>query len=88
MAKGIQAEQPDWLSPLATTSGRLKQEFRYDVWRQPTRSGGADYNFGVGKGLEFILAPRIQLMIGPPPYIAHMGATTPDGYAAVDAQVP
>src|SRR6516162_4092275 len=31
MAELVQTEQPDCLSPLATTSGRLKQEFRYDV---------------------------------------------------------
>lgn len=31
MAAEAQAKQPDWLSPLATTSGRLKQEFRYDI---------------------------------------------------------
>ena len=28
MGERIQADEPDWLSPLATTSGRLKQEFR------------------------------------------------------------
>jgi len=83
MGERIQAHEPDWLSPLATTSGRLKQEFRYDVWRQPGTAGDTDYNFGAGKGLEFILAPRIQLMVGPPPYIAHEGGKTPDGYADI-----
>lgn len=83
MGERIQAGEPDWLSPLATTSGRLKQEFRYDVWRQPGTAGDTDYNFGGGKGLEFILAPRIQLMVGPPPYIAHEGGQTPDGYADI-----
>ena len=82
MGERIQAEQPNWLSPLATTSGRLKQEFRYDVWRQPAPSG-TDYNFGGGKGLEFILAPRIQLMVGAPPFVAHMGAATPEGFADI-----
>jgi len=83
MGERVQAEQPDWLSPIATTSGRLKQEFRYDVWRQPTLSGGTDYNFGGEKGLEFIVAPRIQLLVGPPPYVAHMGSATPDGFADI-----
>ena len=83
MGERIQADEPDWLSPLATTSGRLKQEFRYDVWRQPGTVGDTDYNFGAGKGLEFILAPRTQLMVGPPPYIAHQGGRTPDGYADI-----
>jgi hypothetical protein len=83
MGERIQAAEPGWLSPLATTSGRLKQEFRYDVWRQPGTADDTDYNFGAGKGLEFILAPRIQLMVGPPPYIAHEGSKTPDGYADI-----
>jgi hypothetical protein len=83
MGERIQSDEPGWLSPLATTSGRLKQEFRYDVSRQPGATGDADYNFGAGKGLEFIVAPHIQLMVGPPPYIAHQGGKTPDGYADV-----
>jgi len=83
MGERIQAEQPDWLSPIATTSGRLKQEFRYDVWRQPASLGGTDYNFGGGKGLEFIIAPRIQLMVGPPSYVAHIGAATADGFGDI-----
>jgi hypothetical protein len=82
MGERAQAKQPGWLSPLATTSGRLKQEFRYDVWRQPA-GAGTDYNFGGGKGLEFIVAPRIQLLIGLPPYLAHAGSPRPDGYADV-----
>lgn len=83
MAERIQAGEPDWFSPLATTSGRLKQEFRYDVWRQPGTPGDTDYNFGAGKGLEFIAAPRIELMVGPPPYVAHEGGKTQDGYADI-----
>jgi hypothetical protein len=83
MGERVQADEPNWLSPLATTSGRLKQEYRYDVWRQPGTAGDTDYNFGAGKGLEVILTPRIQLMVGPPPYIAHEGGKTPDGYADI-----
>jgi len=83
MGERIQADEPDWLSPLATTSGRLKQELRYDVWRQPGTAGDTDYNFGAGKGLEFIAAPHIQLMVGAPPYIAHEGGRTPDGFADI-----
>jgi len=83
MGERIQADEPNWLSPLATTSGRLKQEFRYDVWRQPETPGDTDYNFGAGKGFEFIAAPHVQLMVGAPPYIAHEGGKTPDGYGDI-----
>ena len=86
MGEHIQVQQPGWLSPLVTTSGRLKQEFRYDVYQQPALRG-TDYNFGGGKGLEFIVAPRVQLLIGPPPYVAHVGVSTPGGFADVPLMV-
>jgi hypothetical protein len=87
MGERIQAQEPDWLSPLVTTSGRLKNEFRYDVFHQPLSPGGSQYNFGGGKGLEFIVAPHVQLLLGPPPYVAHMGSATPDGYADIPLMI-
>jgi hypothetical protein len=83
MGERLQEEQPDWLSPIVTTSGRLKQEFRYDAWRQPTLRGETDYNFGGGKGLELIIAPRTQLLVGPPSYVSHAGADTRDGFGDI-----
>jgi len=80
MAERIQAEQPDWLSPIATTSGRLKQEFRYEVWRQTTPTGETVYTVGGGKGLEFIVAPRLQLMVGVPSYVAHEPSGPRNGF--------
>jgi hypothetical protein len=90
MGERIQAEQPNWLSPMATTSGRLKQELRFDVWQQPGTRGGTDYNFGGGKGLEFIVAPRTQLLIGVPPYVEHTGgvaAPAPNGFADIPLMI-
>src|SRR5690349_17360875 len=80
MAKDTQANQPDWLSPIATTSGRLKQEFRYDVWRQTSPSGAPVYVLGGGKGLELIVAPRIQILLGIPSYVNQMGNGPLDGF--------
>jgi hypothetical protein len=68
MAAETQARQPDWLSPLATTSGRLKQELRLDVFDQPSPNGNRTYQFGGGKGLEFITTSRTQLLLGVPSY--------------------
>ena len=60
MTEQADAGQPDWLSPLATTSGRIKDEFRYDMWRQSTPTGSTISTFGGGgKGLEFIAAPDV-----------------------------
>ena len=68
MGEHAQATQPDWLSPLATTSGRLKQEFRFDTFDQPSANGNRTYQLGGGKGLEFITSPRTQLLLGVPTY--------------------
>jgi len=68
MADEVQASQPGWLSPLATTSGRLKQEFRFDTFAQPSSGGNRTYQLGGNKGLEFITSPRTQLLLGIPTY--------------------
>jgi hypothetical protein len=80
MADREEASEPNWLSPLATTSGRIKDELRYDMWRQTTPTGGAISTFAGGKGLEFIAAPRVQLLLGVPSYIGHSAASPPDGF--------
>jgi hypothetical protein len=80
MAAETQAKQPDWLSPLATTSGRLKQELRYDVWDQPAAQGNRTYQFGGGKGLEFITSSRTQILAGIPTYTLHSPNGAPGGF--------
>ena len=80
MADKAQAEQPDWLSPLVTTSGRLKQEFRYDIWDQPSAGGNHTYQFGGNKGLEFITSSRTQLLLGLPTYTAVSPNGPPGGF--------
>ena len=75
MADKVQTEQPDWLSPLATTSGRLKQEFRFDTYDQPTPGGNRTFQLGGNKGLELITSPRTQLLLGDPTYTL----VTPNG---------
>ena len=76
----VQATQPDWLSPLATTSGRLKQEFRYDIWDQPASAGNRSYQFGGNKGLELITSSRTQILIGVPTYTLVSPNGPPGGF--------
>ena len=80
MAAETEAKQPDWLSPLATTSGRLKQELRYDIWDQPAAQGNRTYQFGGGKGLEFITSSRTQILTGIPTYTLHSPNGPPGGF--------
>ena len=83
MAAETQAKQPDWLSPLATTSGRLKDELRYDIWDQPATPGNRTYQFGGGKGLEFITSSRTQILAGIPSYTLHSPNGAPGGFGDV-----
>jgi hypothetical protein len=74
------AEQPHWITPLATTTPRLEQEFRYDVlWQQTQADQPGVTNFGAGKGLELIPFDRVEVIAGVPAYI-HRGGTGNDGF--------
>jgi hypothetical protein len=56
-------------TPLATTTPRREQEFRYDVQTQPHNSGLVTKQFGISKGLEIIPAQRWEVILAVPPYI-------------------
>src|SRR5262249_52666993 len=62
-----------------TTSGRLKQEFRYDVWDQPA-SPGSTFQLGGNKGFEFITSSRTQLLFGVPTYMFQSQKGPPGGF--------
>src|SRR6185437_14032596 len=73
-ATATQTAQPHWVTPLATTTPRLEQEFRTDFDRQLTAAHTTTWNYGGGKGLELIPARRIELLFNVPPYIQHNSA--------------
>jgi hypothetical protein len=79
-ADEAQASQPDWLSPLATTSGRLKQEFRFDTFDQPSSNGNRTYQLGGNKGLELITSSRTQILLGVPSYTLVSPNGPPGGF--------
>lgn len=47
-----QAEQPHWATPLATTTPRHEEEFRFDTLWQTNNSGITAENYGVQRGLS------------------------------------
>src|SRR5262245_1167128 len=74
-------EQPHWITPLATTTPRLDQEFHYDVsWQQAMPSTNYTVNIGYGKGLELIPFKKVQINAGVPPYIVHNNPAVRDGF--------
>ena len=77
----VKAGQPHWVTPLATTTPRLEQEFRSDVvWQQPQSQGAHAENIGNGKGLELIPFDKVEVILAVPPYLVHHSATIPDGF--------
>lgn len=73
-----QAAQPHWMTPLATVTPRLEQEFRFDVLHQVTPTGDVA-NVDGGKGLELIPSRRTELLINLPPWLFHENPKTHDG---------
>jgi len=79
MVSATQAEQPHWITPLATTTPRLEQEFRYDIQWQTHNSGLVTDNYGVSKGLEIIPAKNVEVIVAVPPYVVN-NPDSPDGF--------
>jgi hypothetical protein len=77
------ADQPHWMTPVATVTPRLEQEFRTDFNVQPTAAGDTLVNFGGGKGLELIPQEHIELLLNVPPYLEHNSPRIHDGFGDV-----
>ncbi len=58
--------QPHWITPLATITPRLEQEFRYDQTWQNTQNGATTANFFNGKGLELIPTTTDEILLNVP----------------------
>jgi hypothetical protein len=75
------SEQPHWLTPLATTTPRLEQEFRWDMnWAQAKPGGPFTETYGNTKGLELIPAEPVEIIIAVPSYIVHNNPAVKDGW--------
>jgi len=77
-----QAEQPHWVTPVATVTPRLEQEFRFDVLHEVTPTGNVT-NLSNGKGLEVIPTRHTELLFNLPPYLLHQNPKTVDGWGDV-----
>jgi len=81
MVSATQAEQPHWITPLATTTPRLEQEFRYDIFWQTNSAGVSAENYGGAKGLEIIPARHFEvILVAPPAYLVHNNPAVKDGF--------
>jgi hypothetical protein len=79
-AQRAEAEQPNWLTPVVTSSARIKQELRYDMSWQFNPSGATTDNYGGSKGFTTIPIERVEIDINAPPYIVHNHSASRDGF--------
>ena len=68
IARAAKASQPHWITPLATVTPRLEQEFRYDQSFEHTDTGADIKVYDGGKGLELIPTTTNEVLINLPPY--------------------
>jgi hypothetical protein len=76
-------EQPHWVTPLATTTPRLEEEYRYDQLWQTNGKGVTTDNYDGGKGLELIPFEKVEVILNVPPYLVHNDPTVSDGFGDV-----
>jgi len=74
------ADQPHWMTPLATVTPRLEQEFRTDFVVEQMATRDDLVNFGNGKGLELIPYEHVELLLNVPPYLEHNNPKLHDGF--------
>jgi hypothetical protein len=76
-------EQPHWVTPLATTTPRLEEEYRYDQLWQTNAKGITTNNYDGGKGLELIPFEKVEVIFNVPPYLVHNDPRVRDGFGDV-----
>jgi hypothetical protein len=75
-----QAAQPHWITPVATATPRLEEEYRADIFWQTNSSGVTSENYGGTKGLELIPFRRVEVILSNPPYLVHNNPSVRDGF--------
>jgi len=76
-------EQPHWITPIATTTPRLEEEYRYDQLWQTNAEGITTDNYDGGKGLELIPFDKVEVIFNAPPYIVHNNPAESNGLGDV-----
>jgi hypothetical protein len=79
-ALGAQVDQPNWLTPVVTSTARLKQEIRYDLSWQRNSDGSTTENYGGSKGFTTIPIDRVEISLNLPPYFVHNEPHVYDGF--------
>ncbi len=77
-----QSQQPHWVTPLVTVTPRLEQEVRADFLHYYNPKGYALWNYGNGKGLEFIPEKHTEIIVNVPPFFNRSNGAS-DGFGDI-----
>ena len=77
-----QNAQPHWVTPLVTVTPRLEQELRTDFVHSYNKSGKGIWNYGNGKGLEFIPERHTEIIVNVPPFFNRSNGDS-DGFGDI-----
>ena len=69
------ASQPEWSSPVVTSTALLEQRVRFDVAFQHAGNNSDTVNLDGGKGINLIISGTKEIQIGVDPYIVRHGPT-------------
>lgn len=78
--KAAQASQPHWITPVATVTPRLEEEFRFDTAFAQTSTGAHIAHYGLGKGLELIPTTTNEILLNIPDYTARSVKSPAEGF--------
>ena len=78
--RAAQESQPHWITPIATVTPRLEEEFRYDFGFQHLGNGADIANYGLGRGLELIPTKTSEIILNVPPYIERSNRKPGSGF--------
>jgi len=67
-ADAARASQPEWSSPLVTTTALMEQRLRLDIYQQHAGNGADTTQLDGGKGLDLIVSPTNEVQFAFPPY--------------------
>ncbi len=67
-AREVRLSQPEWSSPLVTTTALLEQRFRFDTAFQHAGNGADTAVLDGGKGLDLIVGRTEEVQVGSVPY--------------------
>ena len=72
-AASARATQPNWSTPLTTTTGLLERRVRFDFSQQHSGNGTNTTVLDGNKSLELIVNDTTEIQVGPPPYYIRSG---------------